>query len=84
MFGFLEVLLEFLKFDAVKIFVVGIVIGLVNKWDVMGVSVMYECKKFEYVIILVFDVLVMKEVYVMGEEFNVCIFIVDIIYYLFD
>ena len=82
--GSLEALLEFLKSDAVKIPVVGIAIGPVNKRDVMGASVMHERKRPEYATILAFDVPVTKEATLMADELNVRIFTADIIYHLFD
>ncbi|KAI8545314.1 hypothetical protein RHMOL_Rhmol07G0030900 [Rhododendron molle] len=81
--GSLEALLEFLKSPAVKIPVSCISIGPVHKKDVMKASVMLEKKK-EFATILAFDVKVTPEARELADEGGVKIFIVDIIYHLFD
>ncbi|KAL6528444.1 hypothetical protein OROHE_015394 [Orobanche hederae] len=81
--GSLEALLEFLKTPAVNIPVSGISIGPVHIKDVMKASVMLEKKK-EYATILAFDVKVTPEARDLAEELGVKIFIVDIIYHLFN
>ncbi|KAI7997170.1 Eukaryotic translation initiation factor 5B [Camellia lanceoleosa] len=81
--GSLEALLEFLKSPAVSIPVSGTSIGPVHKKDVMKASVMLEKKK-EYATILAFDVKVTPEARELADEVGVKIFIVDIIYHLFD